>query len=62
MQTHRKRRGGPSKKHATYVETEEEYDDVPSISRSLPKFNFDGTFDYGDAWRSGKSLLISTCI
>jgi len=52
MQSHRKRKPGPSQKHATYVESEDEYDEVPITTSRLPKFNFDSSFDYGDAWHS----------
>merc|ERR1711917_89787 len=30
----------------------DEYDEVPLTSSRLPKFNFDSSFDYGDAWHS----------
>merc|ERR1712131_355528 len=52
MQSHRNRKPGPSQKHATYVQSEDEYDEVPLTSSRLPKFNFDSSFDYGDAWHS----------
>jgi len=52
MQSHRKRKPGPSRKHAVYASSEDEYDEVPTDEghRRLPRFNFDGSFEYGDAF------------
>ena len=55
MQSHRKRKPGPSRKHAVYASSDDEYDEVPldEGQRRLPRFNFDGSFEYGDALSHG---------
>jgi len=55
MQSHRKRKPGPSRKHAVYASSDDEYDEVPLDEghRRLPRFNFDGSFEYGDAFPHG---------